>query len=157
MPNGFKAKPRASHDDITGIFSGKRYTLLYAFMANAAFLAGAYLAISPWLVGFNNIRALTVSNVGAGITYCVVTLCIILAWDSAGLIFPSACIVAIWTLVSPWVVANHSTSTALLVNNVTIGALTLYYSFSLPYYRLAIALRREREIENREHGHEISR
>lgn len=77
-----------------------------------AFLAGLYLAASPWIAGFNNLSRLTVNNLIVGIAFALLM--------SGG--FGRACerthsmacasaALGAWTIVAPWVVAGDVSTT----------------------------------------------
>ncbi|HEY3506679.1 MAG TPA: SPW repeat protein [Actinocatenispora sp.] len=87
------------------------------------FMAGIYLAISPWVLGFEGMRPLTVSNLVCGLAYCVVAMAMAAApgrMHKMAWVMP---VIGAWAIVSPWLIrgADMSTTTTVL-NNVIIGA-----------------------------------
>jgi hypothetical protein len=89
----------------------------------ATLLAGLYLAISPWVVGFNGLSRLTVSNLVTGIALAALGLGFASAYGRTYGLSWIAPIIGIWTIVSPWIVRSATTST--IWNNVVTGAVIL--------------------------------
>ncbi|WP_433378396.1 SPW repeat protein [Streptosporangium sp. CA-115845] len=83
-------------------------------------LAGLYLAISPWVVGFNGLSRLTVSNLVTGIVVAALALGFASAYGRTYGISWVVPIIGIWTIISPWV--TGSATTANIWNNVVTGA-----------------------------------
>jgi hypothetical protein len=85
-------------------------------------LAGLYLAISPWVVGFDAFRSLTVSNLVTGLALVVLALGYGPAYERTHGMSWAALLVGAWTIVAPWVVAGHAAATKPEVSNVIAGA-----------------------------------
>ncbi|GAA3864347.1 SPW repeat protein [Streptomyces sp. NPDC003631] len=89
-------------------------------------MAGAYAAISPWVVHFSNSeRNLTINNLIIGIAIAMIGLGLTLAPERmfrlAWVIVP----LGVWLLISPWVVtAAHGAGTGIIWNNCVVGAVT---------------------------------
>lgn len=85
-------------------------------------LAAAYAAISPWVVGFNDLsRGLTVSNLIVGLTLAV--LCLGFAASNLhlhGLAWVSP-LMGVWLIISPWVVQGTDRTVGVIVSNVVVG------------------------------------
>ena len=89
------------------------------------FLAGLYLAISPWVVGFNHITTLTVNNLIVGIALAVLVVGFASAYGRTHGIAWGAPLLGVWTIIAPWVVNGGVTSTASMVSNVAIGVIAV--------------------------------
>jgi SPW repeat len=87
-------------------------------------LTGLYMAISPWVVGFNG-NPLAVSNLVTGIALAVLALgfgsvyerTFGMGWVAAG--------IGAWTIISPWVVQHASATTGTIASNTATGALAV--------------------------------
>jgi hypothetical protein len=86
-------------------------------------LAGLYLAISPWVVGFNGMSRLAVSNLVTGIALAALALGFASAYGRTYGLSWIAPIIGVWTIVAPWVA--RSSTTASIWNNVVTGAVIL--------------------------------
>jgi SPW repeat len=83
-------------------------------------LAGLYLAISPWVVGFNGFPRLAVSNLITGLALAALALGFASAYGRTYGLSWIAPIIGIWTIIAPWVTRSASGST--IWNNVITGA-----------------------------------
>ncbi|WP_063842797.1 SPW repeat protein [Sphaerimonospora mesophila] len=75
------------------------------------FLSGLYLALSPWIVGFNRFSGLAVSNLVVGLSVAALALACASAFGRTYGISWLLPLLGIWTLVSPWVVRGGRTLT----------------------------------------------
>lgn len=85
-------------------------------------LAGLYLAISPWVVGFDGFRTLTVNDLITGIALAVLALGYGPAYERTHGMGWAAVLVGIWTIIAPWVVAGNAAVTKTEVSNIITGA-----------------------------------
>jgi SPW repeat-containing protein len=81
-------------------------------------LAGLFLAISPWVVGFNGLSRLAVSNLVTGIALAALAIGFASAYGRTHGLSWIAPIIGVWTIVSPWV-ARSSTTSSIWTNVVT--------------------------------------
>ncbi|MEU3356177.1 SPW repeat protein [Streptomyces sp. NPDC037389] len=92
-----------------------------------ALLCGVYLAASPWIVGFGFATNLAINNLIVGIAFACLVGGFGSAYERTHAMSWAAVGLALWTIVSPWVVAGHALVTAFatraVVSNVVIGAL----------------------------------
>ncbi len=113
------------HPDVMAL--GARFdqispTLATKTLHGMAFLAGAYAAISPWVIGFHGQSALAVNDLIVGGAAALLAFALVSgyerirdwAWVSA------AC--GIWLIITPWVVSGAQRTTGLIVSNVVVGA-----------------------------------
>ncbi|MBC9726000.1 SPW repeat protein [Streptomyces sp. TRM68367] len=91
-----------------------------------AFLAGVYLAASPWIAGFNGLSALAVNNLIVGIAYALLMSGGFgRAYERTHSMAWASCALGVWTIIAPWVVAGDVSTTRSVVNNVIVGAVAL--------------------------------
>ncbi len=96
-------------------------------VAGMTFLAGLYLAISPWVVGFNEFRTLTANNLIVGIALAVLALGFASAYGRTHGITWVAPVLGVWTVIAPWVVNGGVATTAMIVSNVVIGLIAVLF------------------------------
>ncbi|MBV7697840.1 SPW repeat protein [Streptomyces sp. TRM70350] len=87
-------------------------------------LAGLYLAISPWVVGFNG-NPLAVSNLVTGIALAVLALGFGSAFERTFGMGWAAAAIGAWAIIAPWVIQNASTTTGTIASNTATGALAV--------------------------------
>ncbi|MCW2878464.1 MAG: repeat protein [Sphaerisporangium sp.] len=86
-------------------------------------LAGLYLAISPWVVGFNGLSRLSVSNMVTGLALAALALGFASAYGRTYGLTWIAPILGVWTILSPWIIRSHTTGS--IWNNVITGIVIL--------------------------------
>lgn len=92
----------------------------------AAFLTGLFLAASPWVVGFNNLTTLAVTNLIAGIAYAVLMSGGFgRAYERTHSMAWAACGLGVWTIIAPWAVAGDVTTMRSIITNVVVGGVAL--------------------------------
>lgn len=91
-------------------------------MTGLGLMAGLYLAISAWVVGFQALTPLAITNVLTGL----VLVALAFGTGSAyGRLHGLAWVIPFlgaWTFVAPWVIRGGVDTTPAVVNNVTMGA-----------------------------------
>ncbi|MFD7135069.1 SPW repeat protein [Streptomyces sp. NPDC059894] len=91
-----------------------------------ALITGVYLAASPWIAGFSDLSTLAVNNLIVGIAYALLMSGGFgRAYERTHSMAWAACALAVWTIVSPWVVAGDVSTTRTVVNNVIVGVVAL--------------------------------
>ncbi|MFI0773261.1 SPW repeat protein [Streptomyces sp. NPDC021212] len=86
-------------------------------------LAGLYLAISPWVVGFfDTATALTVNNLITGLAVAVLALGFGSAYERTHGLGWVVAAIGVWTIITPWAVYGPSPTTGTMVSNVITGA-----------------------------------
>lgn len=111
----------AEHPDIRSLARhSDRITAPTSYIHALVLLAGAYAAISAWVVGFDDQSPLAITNliVGAG----VVLLTLVLLRERIGILAAAYSLMGVWLIVAPWAVQNIDHSTAVIVSNVVVGA-----------------------------------
>lgn len=94
-------------------------------------LAGLYLAISPWVVGFTGHTSLTVNNVITGVALAVLALCFATMYGRSHRIAWVAPVIGVWTIVAPWLVSGPAPSIGAIVSNVIVGLVGLACTISM--------------------------
>lgn len=103
-------------------------------------LAGLYLAISPWVVGFNNLNSLTINNLITGIAVSLMALGFASAFARMHGVTWVAPVIGVWTIVAPWVVVGNANTTRAVTSNVIIGAVCVLVGLAAT----AVGMRRAR-------------
>ena len=85
------------------------------------FMAALFLAISPWVVGFNDMRTLTGNNLIVGTALAVLALGFASAYGRMHGITWIAPLIGVWTIIAPWVVSGDVATTATVWTNVVTG------------------------------------
>ncbi|MEU6714101.1 SPW repeat protein [Nonomuraea sp. NPDC046802] len=94
-------------------------------VAGLTFLTGLYLAISPWVVGFNGFTTLTVNNLVVGIALAMLALGFASAYGHTHGIAWVTPVIGIWTIISVWVVSGQVATAATIWSNVVTGVIAL--------------------------------
>lgn len=117
-----------------------------------SFLAGLYLALSPWIVGFFRFPGLAVSNLITGLVISALALGLASAFGRTygmGWLIP---LLGVWALVSPWVVRGGGEATTSTVwNNVVTGIVI----FALGAAALGMAQVYRRHERGERSGHRL--
>ncbi|GGX77318.1 SPW repeat protein [Streptomyces anandii] len=86
-------------------------------------LAGLYTAISPWVVHFAILPAITVNNLLVGITIGLIGIGLALAPERMFRLSWTLVPLGIWLFISPWVVTlTHGARAGIVWNNCWTGA-----------------------------------
>ena len=88
-------------------------------------LAGLYLAISPWVVGFDAFRSLSVNDLITGIALAAIALGFGPAYERIHGMGWAAALIGVWTIITPWVVSGDAAVTRTIWSNVVTGAVVL--------------------------------
>ncbi|MFL6052215.1 MAG: SPW repeat protein [Actinoallomurus sp.] len=92
------------------------------------FLSGLYLAISPWVVGFNaRTSTLTVNNLLTGIAVTLLAVGFASAYGRTHGVAWVVPLIGVWTIIAPWVVRGSLATTGTIINNVVTGALIFLF------------------------------
>lgn len=128
--------PITRHPDLVAM--GQRYAGKLAGPQMVAsegllMLAGAYAAISPWVVGFaGRAPGLAVNDVILGLIVAAMGLGLMGTPERSGGLSWTATPIGIWVLISTWIVPARGTITAGLVwSNVVVGAVMIILGLSV--------------------------
>jgi SPW repeat len=94
-------------------------------VSGLTFLTGLYLAISPWVVGFNHFTTLTANNLIVGIALALLAFGFASAYGRTHGITWVAPLIGVWTIIAPWVVSGHFATPATLWSNIVTGAIAV--------------------------------
>ncbi|WP_116949808.1 SPW repeat protein [Jiangella endophytica] len=86
-----------------------------------AFLAGLYLAMSPWVVGFTDHSALMMSNLFTGLAVTVLAAGFAAAYGRLHGVAWVSPLLGAWAIVSVWAVNGPTPGTSAIVSNVITG------------------------------------
>jgi hypothetical protein len=87
-------------------------------------LAGVFLAISPWVVGFHaTAPRLTVNNLITGLVLVVLSLGFVPAYERTHSSGMTAALIGVWTIIAPWVIRSTPTGAGVIATNVITGAM----------------------------------
>lgn len=89
------------------------------------FLAGLYLAISPWVIGFNRFTTLTGNDLIVGVALAVLALGYASVYGRTYNVAWVAPLIGAWTIIAPWVVRGDVATTATIWSNVVAGVVAV--------------------------------
>ncbi len=89
------------------------------------FLTGLYIAISPWVVGFNGFSTLTVNNLICGIALAMLALGFASVYGRTHGLVWAAPLIGLWTILAPWIVSGNVDTASTIWNNVVAGAIAV--------------------------------
>lgn len=94
--------------------------------AGLTMLAGLWLAISPWMLGFNAaLEALTMSNLIAGLALALLALAFGAAYSRThGLLWVTP-LIGVWAIITPWIAAAGAVSAGTIVSNIITGGVAV--------------------------------
>jgi hypothetical protein len=94
-------------------------------MEGITFLAGVYIAISPWVVTFNDHTPIAVNDLIIGVALAVLALGLTSAYSHTHNLAWVTPILGAWTIVAPWVILSSSGPDGIWISNVAAGAVAL--------------------------------
>lgn len=84
-------------------------------------LAGLYLALSPWVVGFTDLGAMTVVNLVTGFAVAALALGFSSAFGRTYGISWVLPALGVWAIIAPWLIRGDFSTTETIWNNVVTG------------------------------------
>ncbi|MBX6384910.1 MAG: SPW repeat protein [Microbispora sp.] len=119
--------PRPDVTELRQTYDRAGSTAPAQLMDGVTFLAGLYLAISPWIVGFSGFGNLAINNLIVGLTVAALALgCASAFGRTYGMSWVTP-VLGVWTLIAPWVISGHPATTATISNNVVTGAIIFVF------------------------------
>jgi hypothetical protein len=100
-------------------------TPLAQLVDGLVFLTGLYLAISPWVIGFEGMHSIAANNLITGVALALMGAGLASAYGRTHGMAWVAPIVGIWTIITPWVIRGGVATTATTANNVVVGAVAV--------------------------------
>lgn len=94
--------------------------------AGLTMLTGLWLAISPWVLGFNEAFAsLTMSNLITGLALAFLALGFGAAYSRTHGMVWIAALLGVWAIITPWIAAGTVDSAGTVVSNVITGGVAV--------------------------------
>ena len=90
-----------------------------------AVLAGLFLAISPWVVGFTNFSTLTVNNLVLGLAFAALMGGYGTAYERTHARAWAATLIGVWCMIAPWVVSGNVDIRRTITTNLITGGVML--------------------------------
>ncbi|MFG1695022.1 SPW repeat protein [Nonomuraea sp. NPDC049309] len=88
-------------------------------------LAGLFLALSPWIVGFSGITSLTVNNLVTGLAVALLAAGFSSAYGRTHGLAWITPVIGLWTILAPWLIRGEADTAATITTNVIVGAIIL--------------------------------
>jgi hypothetical protein len=89
-------------------------------------LAGLWLAVSPWVVGFDlTAPGVRVSNLIMGVAVAVTALGLTLMPQRMVRLSWATAVIGAWVVVSQWIIQQSPSTTPIMINNVLTGAVIM--------------------------------
>lgn len=117
----------AEHPDITALrdrYDRAAETRIAQGVVGLTLMAGLYVAMSPWIVGFAGQSALMVNDLIAGLAVAMLALGFGSAFGRTHQLAWVTPLLGVWVIITPWVVAGVAISTGLVLSNVIAGVVT---------------------------------
>lgn len=84
-------------------------------------MAGLFVALSPWIVGFNHAGTLVPNNLITGLTVAVLGMSFAAAYERFHRVTWICPLLGAWVIISPWVVSGAPTNMRVVLSNVIGG------------------------------------
>ncbi len=106
-------------------------------------LAGAWLAISPWVVHFNTTAPnMTINNLILGSIVTIIALGLTMAPTRMYRLSWAMVAIGAWEVVSPWAIQQSPSTTGVIINNVVTGAVTALMGLGAAVLLMSASARR---------------
>lgn len=115
----------AEHPDLVALrarYEKAGTTTMAQLVDGLTCLAGLYMAISPWVVGFEHTTAMTANNLIIGAAFAMLAVGFASAYGRTHGIAWITPLIGVWMIIAPWVIAATAPTMAMLLNNIIIGA-----------------------------------
>ncbi|MFJ7205681.1 SPW repeat protein [Streptomyces sp. NPDC098789] len=96
-----------------------------------ALVTGLYIAASPWIAGFSGLSALAITNLIAGLAYCLCMGGLGSAYERTHAMAWTAVVIAAFTIVAPWLVSGAVDTTRTVVSNCIAGGVALLLALAM--------------------------
>ncbi|SDT66226.1 SPW repeat protein [Jiangella sp. DSM 45060] len=95
------------------------------------FLAGLYVAMSPWVIGFSDHSALTMANLFTGIAAALLAAGFVASYGRFHGMAWVAPILGAWAIVAPWAVEGPTPENSAIVSNIIAGAVIVLCALAM--------------------------
>lgn len=116
------------HPDITALrarYDRASETRIAKAVDGLTLMAGLYVAMSPWIVGFNTTPTLLVNDLITGLAVAMLALGFASAFGRTHGMTWTMPLLGVWVIITPWVVSGITTSTGIVLSNVISGAVVV--------------------------------
>jgi hypothetical protein len=103
-------------------------------------LTAVYVALSPWIIGFDATTRLTVNDLIVGITGAVLAMCFGSALDRSHGLTWTLPVLGVWLIVSPWILRDVSPTGGMIWSNVVSGAVLTFLGLIAAYFGMRTRL-----------------
>jgi SPW repeat len=93
--------------------------------AGVAVLAGLFIALSPWIVGFSDQMGLPVNNLVVGLAAAALAIGFASTFRTTHGLAWVVPLLGVWTIIAPWVVAGATPTLRVILANVIGGGVLL--------------------------------
>lgn len=100
-------------------------------------LTAMYIALSPWIVGYDAFNRLTVNDLIVGGAIAFLSMCFSFALDRAHGMTWTLPIFGVWLIISPWVFVSGP-SAGMIWSHVVSGALVMLLGFNAMYFGMRV-------------------
>jgi len=97
------------------------------FSDGLTLLAGLYLAVSPWIVGFTGLAPITINNLVIGLAIAGLAIGFSSAFGRTHGIAWICPVLGLWTILAPWVISGDMSTDRTIWNNVVTGVLIVCF------------------------------
>jgi hypothetical protein len=97
-------------------------------------LAAVYVAVSPWVVGFDDTRALAVNDFTVGIVCVALAFGFAMALDRSHGMTWTLPVLGAWFIASPWILHGVSPHGSMVWSNVIAGAVLTVLCLNAMYF-----------------------
>lgn len=116
------------HPDITALrdrYDRAAETRVAQAIDGLTLMAGLYVAMSPWIVGFENQSTIKVNDLITGIAVTLLALAMTSAYGRTHGIAWTLPLLGVWVIITPWIVSGVNTTDGLILSNVISGAVVV--------------------------------
>lgn len=105
-------------------------------------LAGLFLAASPWIVGFQDVRTIAVNNLITGVAFALLAFVGRSAFERTHGMSWAGFGIGVWTIIAPWVVAGHVDIARVIWTNTWTGGVAAALALAMSVVGASRAARR---------------
>ncbi|KRV50751.1 hypothetical protein AQ490_15935 [Wenjunlia vitaminophila] len=93
-------------------------------------LTGLYLAVSPWIVGFNGATTIRTNNLITGLALAVLAFGFGSVYERTRGMSMAAAAIGVWTIIAPFVVAGNVDTKRIIISNAIAGGVAVLLGFA---------------------------